>query len=173
MAVVSDDDSPLFPLSVVFDLPLFPLPVSTLPDFVATTSPPTSPLCFFALVSIAVVGDDTIFLAFGSGNFLVDLECPNALLLLLILFDLPLFKNLDAFDFDDLAPTLVVGLFVVAAVGGVGDDVCVVVGLEVRSGGKNTVGGVVLGTGVSSVDVNPNVGDEVSTTGTDGASVVT
>jgi len=167
----SDDDLPLFPLSVVFDLPLLPLPVSTFPDFVSTTSS-TSPLCFFALVSIVIVVDDTIFLAFGSGNFLVDLECPNALLLLLILFDLSLFKNLDAFDLDDLVPILV-GL-VVTAVGGVstlGDDVCVVVGLEVRSG-KNTVGGAVLGTGVSSVDVNPNVGDDVSTTtGTDGESV--
>jgi len=166
------DDLPLLPLTVVFDLPLFPLPVSTFPDFVSTTSS-TSPLCFFALVS-TVVDDDTIFLAFGSGNFLVDLECPNTLLLL-VSFDLPLFKNLDAFDLDDLA-LILVGLLVVTAVGGestvVGDDVCVV-GLEVRSG-KNTVGGVVLGTGVSSVDVNPNVGDDVSTTtGTDGESVIT
>ena len=84
-------------------------------------------------------------------------------------FDLPLFKNLDAFDLVDLAPPILVG-FIVTAVGGVGDDVCVVVGLEVRSG-KNTVGGAVLGTGVSSVDVKPNVGDDVSTTGTDGESV--
>lgn len=73
----------------------------------------------------------------------------------------------------DLAPPILVGLLVVTAVGGVmstlGEDVCVV-GLEVRSG-KYTVGGAVLGTGVSSVDVNPNVGDEVSSTGTDGESV--
>ena len=62
--------------------------------------------------------------------------------------------DLDAFALDVLeARGLCVGLLLGLLEGGR-------LGLEVRSG-KNTVGGAVLGTGVSSGDVNLGVGDDV------------